>query len=125
MRIGLFAQPLRTTLKGLTIFTIVLLAFATSACISRHPAGIAPSTSPLPASYTVLGPTEATSCRWAVLFLPVSTKDTSDKIIEQLVHKEGGTALIGATIEHKLTQYPLVSSDCIVVKGLAVKKVTS
>ena len=88
---------------------------------ARHPAGIAPSTSPLPSSYTVLGPVEASSCKWVVLFLPVSGKSTTDEIIGQLVQSKGGTALIGVTVEHQVTQYPFVGSDCSIVKGLAVK----
>ena len=122
---GLFTRPLRAVLKRPTVLGIMLLAFVTSACIARHPAGIAPSTSPLPPSYTVLGPAEASSCKWVVLFLPVSGKDTPGKIIEQLVQEKGGTALIGVTIEHKLTLYPLVNSDCSIVKGLVVKEVAS
>ena len=123
MRNRLFARPLRTMLNGPTVFGIIFLALITSACTARHPAGIAPSTSPLPPSYTVLGPAEASSCKWVVLFLPVSGKDTPGRIIEQLVQEKGGTALIGVTVEHKLTQYPLVASDCSIVKGLVVKEV--
>jgi len=104
---------------------IALLAFAASGCISRHPVGIAPSSSPLPSSYTVLGPVEASSCKWAVLFIPVSGKSTTDEIIEQLVQGKGATALIGVTVEHKVSQYPFVGSDCSIVKGLAVKGVRS
>jgi len=112
-------------LPGVLVFGIVILAFASSACIARHPAGIAPSTSPLPLSFTVLGPVEASSCKWVVLFLPISGKSTLDKIIEQLIQEKGGTALIGVTVEHKITLYPFVVSDCSIVKGLAVKGVAS
>lgn len=120
-----FHQPFRAMLRGAAVFGIVLLAFASSACIARHPVGIAPSTSPLPSSYTVLGPVEASSCKWVVLFLPISGKDTPGEMIEQLVQGKGGTALIGVTVEHKITQYPFVGSDCSIVKGLVVKGVAS
>ena len=122
---SLFHRPFRTMVPGAWVLGIVLLAFASSGCMARHPAGIAPSTSPLPSSYTVLGPVEASSCKWVVLFLPVSGKSTTDEIIGQLVQSKGGTALIGVTVEHQVTQYPFVGSDCSVVKGLAVKGVRS
>jgi hypothetical protein len=107
--------------QGVSVCGIVLLAFASSGCIARHPAGIAPSTSPLPSSYTVLGPVEASSCKWAVLFIPVSGKSTVDEIIKQLIQEKGATVLIGVTVEHKTALYPFVGSDCSIVKGLAVK----
>ena len=112
----------RTIFPGVFMFGIVLLAFVSSACISRHPAGIAPSTSPIPSSsFTVLGPVETSSCKWSVLFIPISGKSTPSEIIEQLILEKGGAALIGVTVEHKITVYPFVVSDCSVVKGLAVK----
>ena len=120
-----FHRPFQTMLPRVLACSIVLLAFASSACIARHPAGIAPSTSPLPSSYTVLGPVEASSCKWVVLFIPVSGKSTVDEIIEQLIQAKGATALIGVTVEYKVALYPFVGSDCSIVKGLAVKGVTS
>ena len=120
-----FHRPLRTLLPEVLAIGIALMAFASSGCVARHPAGIAPSTSPLPSSFTVLGPVEASSCKWAVLFIPVSGKSTTDELIEQLVQEKGGSALIGVTVEHKVTQYPFVGSDCSIVKGLAVKGLTS
>jgi len=117
-----FHRPFRTMLPGVLVFGIALLAFASSACISRHPAGIAPSTTPLPSLLiTVLGSVEASSCKWSVLFIPVSGKITPGEIIEQLILENGGAALIGVTVEHRITLYPFVVSDCSVVKGLAVK----
>lgn len=119
-------RPCRAMLRGISVVGIMLLAFATSACIiARHPAGIASSTSPIPSSYTVLGPVEASSCKWIVLILPVSGKSTTDKIIEQLIQEKGATALIGVTVEQKTALYPLIGSDCTIVKGMAVKGVAS
>lgn len=122
---SLFPRPFRTVLVGVWVFGLVLLVFSTSGCISRHPAGIAPSTLPLPSAHTILGPVEASSCKWAVLLIPVSGKSTTDEIIEQLVQGKGATALIAVTVEHKVSQYLFVGSDCTIVKGLAVKEVRS
>lgn len=121
-----FHLPLRAMWRGIWVVGIALLAFSSSACIiARHPAGIAPSTSPLPSSYTVLGPVEASSCKWTVLILPVSGKSTPDQIIEQLIHGKGATALIGVTLEQEITISLFHVSDCSIVKGLAVKGVAS
>jgi hypothetical protein len=121
-----FRLTFRSLLRGISVVGILLVAFASSACIvSRHPAGIAPSTSPLSSSYTVLGPVEASSCKWVVLILPVSGKSSTDKIIEQLIQEKGATALIGVTVEQKTTLYPFMGSDCSIVKGMAVKGVAS
>ncbi|MEQ1844538.1 MAG: hypothetical protein ABL983_03040 [Nitrospira sp.] len=121
----LLLTPLRSMLPTVLAVSIVLLAFASSACIARHPAGIAPSTSPLPPSFTVLGPVAASSCKWVVLLFPISGKSSIDKMIEQLIAEQGATALIGVTVEHKIAQYPFVGSDCSIVKGVAVRGVSS
>ena len=122
-----FRLSFRSLLRGISVVGIALVTFASSACIiARHPAGIAPSTSPLlSSSYTVLGHVEASSCKWVVLMLPVSGKSSTDKIIEQLIQEKGATALIGVTVEQETTLYPFMGSDCSIVKGTAVKVVAS
>lgn len=106
--------------------SLVLGGLALTACIvSRHPAGIAPATAPLSATYTVLGPVEDSSCAYRVLFIPVSGKEPTEEIIARLLKERGGDALAGVTVEHRGATFalPLVGSDCTIVKGLAVKNV--
>ncbi len=95
-----------------------------SCIIMRHPAGIASSTHPLPASYTALGAVEESSCGYRVLFLPVGGKDPTDQVIDRAIKQKGADALVGVTVEHQSSTLflPLVAKDCIVVNGIAVKK---
>jgi hypothetical protein len=106
-------------LSGLTI----CVALLTSCIMSRHPVGIASSTSPVPSAYTAFGPVEETSCAYQFLFIPVSGKAQTDEIITTLLKERAADAIIGVTVEQRWSVFalPIVGSDCTVVKGTLVK----
>jgi hypothetical protein len=97
-----------------------------SACIvGSHPAGIASSSAPVSANYTVLGPAEESSCYYRVFILPLGGKDSTEQIIARLVKEKGGDALAGVTVELRSSTLalPLAGKECTIVKGLVVKNV--
>ena len=102
---------------------VMLVTLLTSCIMSRHPAGIAASTAPVSAGYTIFGPVEESSCAYQVLFIPVSGKTSTDEIISTLLKERAADGLIGVTVEQRFSVFalPLVASDCIVVKGQLVK----
>lgn len=100
-------------------------ALLTSCIMSRHPVGIASSTSPVPSSYTVFGPVEESSCAYQFLFIPVSGRARTDEIISTVLKERAADAIIGVTVEDRLSVFalPIVGSECTVVKGTLVKYV--
>ena len=94
-----------------------------AACVARHPSGIAPSTAPVTSTYTVLGPVEESDCAYWVLILPLGGKAATHDVISRLVKDKGADALIGVTVEERLTSFILFGNDCTVIKGTAVKNV--
>jgi hypothetical protein len=114
------------TIPSTLVFCIALSAMLMlSACIvSRHPAGIASSTGPLPQAYTTLGAVEKSSCSYRIMFIPITGKDDTDQIISEIINEKGANALIGVTVEHEQSFFalPVTGSNCTVVKGIAVKK---
>jgi hypothetical protein len=93
-----------------------------TACVRRHPVGIAPSSAPVSASYTVLNAVEDSDCLY-ILFglIPLGGKDPTFEIIDRLVKANGADALVGVTVELKVTSYLIVATECTVVNGKAVK----
>jgi hypothetical protein len=97
-----------------------------SACIvGSHPAGIASSSSPVYANYTVLGPAEESSCTYRVFIFPFGGKDPTEQLIEKAVKAQGGDALAGVTVELRTStlMLPLAGKECTIVKGVVVKNV--
>lgn len=111
-------------LSGFLLASSLLLSSPLLAsCVARHPSGIAPSSTPVSATYTVLGPAEQSDCGVWILFIPIGGKDPAHEIIAALVREKGADALIGVTVEERVWSFPLplFGSRCIVVKGTAVK----
>ena len=105
------------------IFCLLCCSLALSACVARHPAGIASSSAPVTATYTTIGPVEETDCASWVLLIPIGGKDPVNEIIDRLVKEKGADALIGVTAEERIWSFPLpiFGRDCTIVKGIAVK----
>jgi hypothetical protein len=105
------------------IICLLFCCLALSACVARHPAGIASSSGPVSQTYTVLGPVEETDCASWILIIPVGGKDPVHEIIDRLVKEKGADALIGVTAEERVWAFPLpiFGRDCTIVKGIAVK----
>lgn len=101
-RIGLF---------GLFLLTL-------TACVSRHPAAIAPSSIPLPTHYVELGKVSRESCGG---FLGLGVKDHPVSLMAKAVKELGGDALIGLTIEHEVTMYGIFYRTCSVLNATVVK----
>lgn len=97
--------------------------FLLSACVSRHPAGIASASAPVTPTYTVLGPAEESDCGIWFLIIPLGGKDPTHEILDRLVREKGADALIGVTVEERVWAFPLplFGSHCTVVRGIAVK----
>ena len=110
------------SLAHLTVLSLIATLLA-SCIMSRHPAGIAASTTPVISGYTVLGPVEESSCAYQVLFIPVSGKSSTDEIITTVLRERAADGLIGVTVEQRWSVFalPLVASDCTVIKGQLVK----
>ncbi len=103
-----------------------LVPLLLSSCIvSSHPAGIASSSSPVYANYTVLGPAEESSCTYRVFIFPFGGKDPTEQLIEKAVKSQGGDALAGVTVELRSSYllYLFGGRECTIVKGLVVKNV--
>jgi hypothetical protein len=106
------------------ILSLVLALPLLGSCIvSRHPAGIASSTSPIPTTYTVLGSAQDSSCQYWVLLLPIVGKDSTDEMIARLVKEQGGDSLIGVTVEYRSSVFalPLFGSNCTLITGQVVR----
>ena len=112
------AQRLMT--RGCLVASCILLL---AACVARHPSGIAPSTGPVTPTYTTLGPVGESDCAYWALILPLGGKTSTHEIISRLVKDKGADALVGVTVEERLTSFILFGNDCTVVKGTAVKNV--
>jgi hypothetical protein len=107
------------------LLAAMLCLLSVEACmVSRHPAGIAASTGPLPQGYTSLDAAEKSSCSYQFMFIPITGKDDTDQLFSQIINEKGADALVGVTVEQERSLFalPVVGSDCTVVKGLAVKK---
>jgi hypothetical protein len=104
------------------LFLMPLLA---SCIVGSHPAGIASSSSPISANYTVLGPAEESSCAYRVFILPFGGKDPTERLIETAVKSQGGDALAGVTVELRSSTLflPLAAKECTIVRGVVVKNV--
>ena len=105
---------------GIVTFALLL----TGCIVSRHPAGISASSTPLNATYTVLGPAEDSSCRYYLLaVVPLGGMDESDEIIGRMVKERGGDGLINVIVEVRNAYFPLpvASSTCTIVTGKVVK----
>jgi hypothetical protein len=106
------------------LFISSLAILALGGCIvSRHPAGIASSTAPIAPGYSKIGLAERDSCSYWVFFIPVSSMDRADEIIDELVKEKGALALVGVTVEHTRHTFvlPLFGSECTSVRGQVVK----
>ena len=103
---------------------IMMVALSFVSCIvSRHPAGIAPSTGPMSYPYSPLDAAEKSSCSYRIMFIPITGKDDTDQIISEMINEKGADALVGVSVEHEKSLFalPVVGSDCTIIKGLAVK----
>jgi hypothetical protein len=105
----------------LTIASLLLTGCATS----RHPAGIASSSAPIPQHYTQIGVTERESCGYSIFFIPLGGMDSPDDMIAEMTKEKGAHALVGVTVEHTRSFFalPLVGSECTAIKGIAVRGV--
>jgi hypothetical protein len=103
----------------------LLVPLLASCIVGSHPAGIASSSSPVGANYTVLGPAEESSCTYRVFIFPFGGKDPTEQLIEKVVKERGGDALAGVTVELRSSTLalPLAGRECTIVRGLVVKNV--
>ncbi len=106
-------------ISGILCWSLLL----SSCIVTRHPAGIAPSTAPVTSTYTVLGPVEESDCVYRLLIIPFGGKDDEQEMIDRLTKAKGADALIGVTVEHMNSMFalPLVGQNCTVIAGTAVK----
>lgn len=103
---------------------VSILGGLVSGCIkSRHPAGIAASTTPISGAYIPLGKVEETSCSPWFLFFPLGGKEPAHTIISKLIQEKGADSLVGVTVErsHSLFFLPIAGEECTTVKGQAVR----
>jgi hypothetical protein len=108
-----------------TALLFLFVPLLASCIVGSHPAGIASSSSPVGANYTVLGPAEESSCYYRVLILPLGGKESTDQLIARAVKEKGGDALAGVTVELRSSTLalPLAGKECTIVRGLVVKNV--
>jgi hypothetical protein len=108
-----------------SLLFLLFIPLLSSCIVGSHPAGIASSSSPVGANYTVLGPAEESSCTYRVFILPFGGKDPTEQLIEKAVKAQGGDALAGVTVELRSSTLflPLAAKECTIVKGLVVKNV--
>lgn len=123
---GIRSSPKRRTIASSHTATgiIVLLCALLSACVvTRHPAGIASSSTPVGSDYIEIGPVESSSCASWLLGIPLGGKSDTSAIIEGLVKEKGADALVGVTVEYTgyIFPLPLFGSSCTTVKGQAVR----
>lgn len=114
----------RSGRRGRVWLVALALPVLLSACVvSRHPSGIASETAPLASDYTVIGPTEGSSCRSWLLGLPLGGMRTTQEVIDELVKEKGADALVGVTVEYtrEVFALPIVGASCLNVKGQAVR----
>ena len=104
---------------------LLMVPLLSSCIVGSHPAGIASSSSPVGATYTVLGSAEESSCYYRILILPLGGKDATEQLIANAVKEKGGDALVGVTVELRSSTLvlPLVGKECTIVRGLVVKNI--
>lgn len=110
--------------KPASFLMLIAVLLTGSACVvARHPAGIASETTPLDSEYTIIGPTERSSCRNWIFGIPLSAMSRTREVIDEMVKEKGADALIGVTVEYtgEVFAIPVVGASCLIVKGLAVK----
>lgn len=112
----------RIPVSPLLLLLVPLLA---SCIVGSHPAGIASSSSPVGANYTVLGSAEESSCYYRILILPLGGKEPTEQLIAKAVKDKGGDALAGVTVELRSSTLalPLFGKECTIVRGMVVKNV--
>ena len=112
----------RIPVSPLLLMVVPLLA---SCIVGSHPSGIASSSSPVGANYTILGPAEESSCSYRILILPLGGKDSTEQLIAKAVKEKGGDALAGVTVELRSSTLalPLAGQECTIVRGLVVKNI--
>lgn len=107
------------------LLLFMLVPLLASCIVGSHPAGIASSSSPVGANYTVLGPAEESSCYYRILVLPLGGKEPTEQLIAKAVKEKGGDALAGVTVELRSSTLalPLAGKECTIVRGLVVKSI--
>lgn len=117
---------MRSMLRRIPTIPVLLslVPLLTSCIVGSHPAGIASSSSPVGANYTVLGPAEESSCYYRIL-IPLGGKAPTEELIAKAVKEKGGDALAGVTVELRSSTlvFPLAGKECTIVRGLVVKNV--
>ncbi len=124
MRGQTWAEGNRGVSAAASAMVVVVMAVWLGGCIvTRHPAGIASSSTPLTADYTEIGPVESNSCASWLLGIPLGGTSETAVMIDDLVKEKGADALVGVTVEHTgyVFPLPLFGSSCTTVKGQAVR----
>ena len=102
----------------------VALTTLLSACIvTRHPAAIAGSSSPMTMDFAEIGAVERDSCASWILGIPLGSRDDTHVMIQELIKEKAADALVGVTVEDSSHTFalPLFGSRCTTVKGRAVR----
>lgn len=96
-----------------------IFIFLTAAC--TIPGATAPSTVPLTSTYVELGPPEeSSSCGYTLLIFPLKNPKPVSQVIDQLIKRRGGDALIEVTSSSSSTFYGIGVSNCVHVRGKVV-----
>ncbi len=105
-------------------FVLVALAlvFSLSAC-AQIGSGVAPSNTPLaPGAYETLGPVFGESCVTYLVGIPLGDVNTTQAAVKDALSKSpGATALVEVTVDTRRLWFIIVTTDCTMVQGTAVK----
>jgi hypothetical protein len=104
------------------LFVILSSFFLVSCTVS--PLQLVPSTTPITSntSYTNLGPVEGSSCRFSLLFLPISFGNGGlQEAVTNALEQQGADALINVAVDQTTTFLLLGLNSCTTVHGVAIK----
>jgi len=105
--------------RGLCFLSLSIVFLFTAAC--TRPGATAPSTVPLAGTYVELGPPEEnSSCGYTLLVFPLKNPRPVSQVIDQLIKRRGGEALIEITSSSSSTFYGVGVSNCVHVRGKVV-----
>lgn len=102
---------------------VALTALLSACIVTRHPAAIAGSSSPMTMEFAELGAVESDSCAFWIMGIPLGSRDDTHVMIQELIKEKAADALIGVTVEDSSHTFalPLFGSRCTTVKGRAVR----
>ena len=107
----------------LVLVVVGFTALSLSGCAYNVFGTLAPSNVPVSQTgYKVLGPTNGGSCTDIFLGIPLGESSIRAAVKQAISKVSGANALINITVNDTATNYYLVQTYCVEVRGTAIRK---